>query len=49
MVFDLIHLSMAFTFFALWGVSCHIAVVSRRAREDGRGADFPVSGNVGQR
>jgi len=49
MATDLIHLSMAFTFFALWAVICHIAVVSRRAREDRRGADFPVSGNIGQR
>ena len=49
MATDLIHLSLAFTFLALWAVSCHIVVVSRRAREDGPGADFPVSGDIGQR
>jgi hypothetical protein len=49
MATNLIHFSLAFTFFALCAVSCHIAVVSRRAREAGRGADYPVSGNIGQR
>jgi hypothetical protein len=49
MATDLIHFTMAFTFFALWAVIGHIAVVSRRSREDGHGPDLPASGNIGQR
>jgi hypothetical protein len=49
MATDLIHPTMVSSFFAMWAVVCHIAVVSRRAREDRREADVPMSGNVGQR
>jgi hypothetical protein len=46
---DLTHLIMAFTFLALWAMIGHIAVASRRSRQDERGSNLPASGNIGQR
>ena len=45
MTTDLIHVSLACAFFVLCAVSCHITVVSRRTRGDGRASDVPLSGN----
>lgn len=49
MPIDLIHILLAGMFVVLWAFIAHIAVTSRRSRQDEQPAPLPRSGNIWQR